>query len=243
MKSVKNVKSVRREAKIERNFVIAVLIIFLAAFAVPQLSAAEKKTSRGITLNGVVGDVLDVSVSPIAASSDTDVTGMPFSITDSTVRPFATDVDGMSFYHPENYGRVIGTWTLLSNCDFTITVEAEPMYHTDDRNIGTLGYMLFFDANVQYVDSSGHNRTATGMVVAQSGHATETRIIWPGSGAFTTNKFSDYLADADFTAYAGVINGNVAFCFTEDGWTKANSETTPPGYYRANATIIVESTL
>ena len=117
------------------------------------------------------------------------------------------------------------------------------MYHTDDRNIGTLGYMLFFDASVQYVDSSGHNRTATGMVVAQSGHATETRIIWPGSGAFTTNKFSDYLADADFTAYAGVINGNVAFCFTEDGWTKANSEATPPGYYRANATIIVESTL
>ena len=54
------------------------------------------------------------------------------------------------------------------------------MYHTDDRNIGTLGYMLFFDASVQYVDSSGHNRTATGMVVSQSGHATETRIIWPG---------------------------------------------------------------
>ena len=178
----------RRKAKRQRTCALTVLIIFLAAFAVPQLSAAEKKTSRGITLNGVVGDVLDVSVSPIAASSDTDVTGMPFSITDPTVRPFATDVDGMSFYHPENYGRVIGTWTLLSNCDFTITVEAEPMYHRDDRNIGTLGYMLFFDANVQYVDSSGHNRTATGMVVAQSGHATETRIIWPGSGAFTTNK-------------------------------------------------------
>lgn len=234
-----SMKSVKREAKIERNFVIAVLIIFLAAFAVPQLSAAEKKTSRGITLNGVVGDVLDVSVSPIAASSDTDVTGMPFSITDSTVRPFATDVDGMSFYHPENYGRVIGTWTLLSNCDFTITVEAEPMYHTDDRNIGTLGYMLFFDADFSYVDSTGRVRKSTGMIVA--GTDIDTRFVWPGMGTFSTNRFSDYVMDAEVSSYTGVINGEIAFCFTEDGWERANTEATPPGYYRAYATITVES--
>lgn len=231
----------RRKAKRQRTCALTVLIIFLAAFAVPQLSAAEKKTSRGITLNGVVGDVLDVSVSPIAASSDTDVTGMPFSITDLSVRPYVTNPDSMLYYSPADYGRVIGTWTLVSNCDFTIDIDAQPMQHTDDQNVGALGYMLFFDADFSYVDSTGRARKSTGMIVA--GTDIDTRFVWPGMGTFSTNRFSDYVMDAEVSSYTGVINGEIAFCFTEDGWERANTEATPPGYYRAYATITVESTV
>lgn len=142
-------------------------ILFLTVLLmVPVICVAvsQPASSRHIPIQGIVGKVHSVSVSPITAASSSDTTGMPFDI-------MGTDVQ--STLRPEQ-GRKIATWSLLTNYyPTTLSVTVNPMQGVVTGEI--LNYSLYIKYLYSCAGSGGTTLTVdNALVVATNSNAANT---------------------------------------------------------------------
>lgn len=232
---------------------VCILISFLLSVTL----YAETKTSV-IELQGAYGVALNMNITPIAAQTESFISGMPFNIEEEFVK-----------YQPNSDGRAIATWNVLSNTKFDIYIKADNMvpvlepgstYNPDVP----LSYILTFSYNLSYADLTGFDGAGSfwltsgvnnsfGSTAASTTEITVVEDIEYGeslSGTFyKINLFNSDSFNDEFEGFTGSVDGRIFFKFTEEA-TKAiegdndpdpSNYVYPVGDYTASVTFFVEA--
>lgn len=221
------------------HMIITFLFISSSLFAVR--SNAQSVQTKRLGVQAGVDETLYVSMVPIAAQSQAFIMGMPFSVDDSLV----------SYDYTRN-GRQIATWSLLTNTEFEISVDADVLEHVDSDKAGEnetvkLPYFLCFEYALSYfpVNSTEPISHQDAFVIRSEGSSsTSTPVAYINYHVYESyngtdsdsNTFS-ILPNADYTSFIGTLEGSVYFKFTKD----ADPENAKGGDYTANVTLTVRS--
>ena len=226
----------------KRIVLISIIIMSLAA-----LNAAEPKWefSRSFTIQAGRDTVASLEITPISAQTENYRIGMPFNIEDTQVQ---SRVDGVQNL---GSGRTIANWSLISNTNFDLTIQAEPLHYTGDQANGTdvppLNYILTFFCSLTL--ANGHQDAiefwfdlSDGSCDTNHGSATSgsEESIFPTEYASTasTQFYFDLLQGENIGleqgAFIGSLDGTVSFKFSDDVTQEAlASDTYPAGSYEA----------
>lgn len=229
---------------------VCILILFLLSVTL----YAETKTSV-IELQGAYGVALNMNITPIAAQTESFISGMPFNIEEEFVK-----------YQPNSDGRAIATWNVLSNTKFDIYIKADNMVPVKPSSPYTpevpLSYILTFSYNLSYPDLTGFDGAGSfwltsgvnnsfGSTAASTTEITVVEDIEYSeslSGTFyKINLFNSDSFNDEFEGFTGSVDGRIFFKFTE-GATKAiegdndpSNYVYPVGDYTASVTFFVEA--
>ena len=129
----------------KRLSLIALLITIISM----NISALKLETTKEFALQGGYGEVLSISVSTMTSQAESDLIGMPFDILDPYVQ-YNSSVDNPSYGE-----RVIGTWAILANCNFSLSINATPLRHVTNSNAQPLYYRLAHEFSLAYTNTSG----------------------------------------------------------------------------------------
>ena len=226
----------------KRIILISMMIMSLAA-----LNAVETnwEFSRSFTIQAGRDTVASLEITPISAQTENYRIGMPFNIEDTQVQSSVNGVQNLGS------GRTIANWSLISNTNFELTIQAEPLHYTGDQAEGTdvppLNYILTFFCNLTL--ANGHqdaiefsfdlngNKCSTNHGEARpvSGES-----IFPTEYASSaSNQFYFDLLNGESTgleqgAFIGSLDGTVSFKFSDDvRQEELASDTYPAGSYEA----------
>lgn len=213
----------------KRNIFAILLIISIniSVFA----TTYKAITSKSFEIQGGVGEFASIEFSTIPSQSGSYMEGVPFNIEEDYV-----DFEKTS----GSYGRRIATWSVLANTKFKIEIELGDFSTTatvgDTTYYPSLGYYLMFDYSLTYntvgsdsttVDSSYFwikktsklyhyndgqltSYTPAGETSAEYGIGSMTGTQYEGTA--TIDLFENI---EDFSGFAGIVNGNIFFKFTE----------------------------
>ena len=125
------------------------MLISMIMMSLAALSAAETnwEFSRSFTIQAGRDTVASLEITPISAQTENYRIGMPFNIEDTQVQNSVNGVPNLGS------GRTIANWSLISNTNFDLTIQAEPLHYTGDQaEVGTevpsLNYILTFFCNL-----------------------------------------------------------------------------------------------
>lgn len=196
---------------------LIVLLAILLSVSFCCIAVTQPAPTRHIPIQGVVGKVHSVSVSPIAVTSSTDIAGMPFDIMGSDVQ---------STLRPEQ-GRKIATWSLLTNYyPATLTVTVNPLQGVVTGE--TLNYSLYVKCLYSCVGSTGSMLTVDdALVVATNSNA-----------ANTVSKRLDVPVGAITDSYISINGSPIRFQFTDSA---SVLDLAPDDEYVATVTFTVTS--
>ena len=230
---------------------VCILILFLLSVTL----YAETKTSV-IELQGAYGVALNMNITPIAAQTESFISGMPFNIEEEFVK-----------YQPNSDGRAIATWNVLSNTKFDIYIKADnmvPVLEPDSTYTPEvpLSYILTFSYNLSYPDLTGFDGAGSfwltsgvnnsfGSTAASTTEITVVEDIEYGeslSGTFyKINLFNSDSFNDEFEGFTGSVDGRIFFKFTEDATKAIEGDNDPSNYvypvgdYTASVTFFVEA--
>lgn len=189
------------------------LILFVSMLPLSILPALTKgEAMRGMAIAALKGEVQDVSVSPIVASSYNAEEGMPFYLTDSSV----------SYSSSPNAvieKREIATWSFYSNfASPKISIYAPPLKHATGAEVP---YQLAF--YYQFQDSNSSTGYTDGNLIVESG----------------TTFYSDSDPDSNWNKSSSIAftNRPIRFMLVND--EIFNDEAYPYGDYNATVTITI----
>lgn len=221
---------------------LALLLAILASILAPSWAANyQAEMTRFFALQAGYEEASVLTITPIPAQSHSYVSGMPFSIEDEAVQ-----------YQNENSrGREIASWSVLSNQDFNIRIEGDPMYPVDEKGekkkydeingyeYEGLGYILTLQYRLGYVVDGEEYSTP------------ETQIEFnstQGNQIYTTLT-EGYTGGAN--EFIGGVDGAIFFRFDEASSKRIadnpgepatnDSEGLPSGDYLAYVKITLES--
>ena len=208
--------------------ILLLLFTVFSLYAVPQ-----PDVSREIVLQGSYGEVMSISVEPIAAQTQAYRFGMPFDIQDISVQSSAA------------LGRPIAHWSFLSNSStpFSIIVNATQL--TYDGKIETavpLDYCLTFNYNVSYsIDAEELSYSSSFTHSTTDDNPKSYAITYVNGEGDTVNS-----SDIDLSQLRGSVDGTIFFKFLENQGDKTSKDIisddnlTPPGNYSALVTLTLE---
>lgn len=230
---------------------ILALFLFIILTAM-SLHAIKTETTKQIVLQGGYNEVLDVNVTTISSQGLSDLIGMPFNILD-TYCQYNIAADNPSYGE-----RVIAKWSILSNTNFSLSIEATPLKHVTQPQEKLLYYRLAHEFRLSYINTAGTTTDVRGFYVFEPD---ETAL--DGSGRTRAYINGSYLADAngnqkvEFTeltadywalqgTFIGAVDDNIYFGFTENtsNYLKSNEwndEDLPDGIYEGTVTISIEA--
>ena len=197
------------------------LIVVMFLILISPLSARNE--TRAINLQGAYGDVAEVYIEAVPAQSQMYVSGMPFSIEDSTVQPGATSTGG----------RYIADWSFITNTKVNLYIRGEYLTSvnpTPDGEYAKLPYKLKFDYELAYVDNNGDSSSESATFSYSNG-AGETYYkyeIIPG----IANKSGSFL---------GSLDGSVYFEFLNKVDNTISYDELPVGDYKADVYVVLEA--
>lgn len=213
---------------------ILMLLSLCGLFAVTHVSTKELKLQAGY------GEVTECSVRTISSMGLTQYSGMPFDIFDDYVQ-YNVGTD-----NPSNGQRIIARWDLISNCNFSLEINAKPLMHVSLEST-PLYYKLAHNFSMSYLTSSGSTTSIDGWYVffpnesATDGSGT-TRVYIDGSYISGAPVFSeiakDYWSMQD--TFIGAVNDDIYFGFTEETskfLASEEAQALPDGNYKADVTI------
>ena len=225
----------------KRIMLISMIMMSLAA-----LSAAETnwEFSRSFTIQAGRDTVASLEITPISAQTENYRIGMPFNIEDTQVQSSVNGVANLGS------GRTIANWSLISNTNFDLTIQAEPLHYTgeDAADVPSLNYILTFFCNltlangnqesVEFSFDLNGSRCSTNHGVAST--VTDGESIFPAesASAASTQFYFDLLRGENIGleqgAFIGSLDGTVAFKFSDDvTQEELASDTYPAGSYEA----------
>ncbi len=207
--------------------ILLLLFTVFSLYAVPQ-----PDVSREIVLQGSYGEVMSISVEPIAAQTQAYRFGMPFDIQDISVQSSAA------------LGRPIAHWSFLSNSStpFSINVNAEKL--TYDGSIETavpLDYCLTFNYNVSYSIDAEELSYSSSFTHSTDDNPKSYAITYVNGEGKPVNS-----SDIDLSQLRGSVDGTIFFKFLENQGDKtsediiSDDDLTPPGNYFARVTLTLE---
>ena len=175
--------------------------------------------SKDIRIYGFIYEYCNLFVSQIDGNTNSSV-GMPFDITDSTVR-----------YVQDGHGREIASWSFATNLSYVkLTFNATPMHFEDQANYPSLNleYSLFFSYIYQ-----GYSAQTSGYIEV------------PSTGADVVQEFTNYTTGGDGLPIISMDN-DLRFIFNSESSSFISSnvdDTTelPEGFYYATVTISMEA--
>ena len=213
---------------------ILLLLTITSLFAVTHASTKELKLQAGY------GEITECSIRTISSMGLTQYSGMPFDIFDPYVQyKFGTD-------NPSNGQRIIARWDLISNCNFSLEINATPLKHVSLEST-PLYYKLAHHFELSYLTSTGTTDSIEGWYVffpnetATDGSG-QTRVYMEGSYLAGNPVFSEIVGDywALQDTFIGAVNNDIYFGFTENTskfLASAEAQNLPDGNYKANVTI------
>ena len=221
-------------------FYMIIIFLFIFSFLFARSNAQSVQTKR-LGVQAGVDETLYVSMVPIAAQSQAFIMGMPFSVDDSLV-----------MYDYTRNGRQIATWSLLTNTNFEISVDADVLKHVGSDEAGenevvSLPYFLCFEYALSYfpVNSTAPISHQDAFVIRSEGSdSISTPAAYNGYKIYESyngevsdaNTFS-ILQGADYTSFIGTLEGSIYFKFAED----AEPENAKGGDYTADVILTVRS--
>lgn len=201
------------------------LSLILLSFAISLNADYVSKRSESFVIQAGYGGVTTVMIDEIPAQSMQYIAGMPFDIEEAIVQ-YASN--------PES-GRRIARFSMLSNQDFTITFDGEPMRLVKDgvtqsgENDPELYYILYFDCQLGYYVNGEIQTADTTDFIYRSAN---------GTASWNPGLFSD---DGTFI---GNVNGYIYFMFDSQTSSFISSSTDaslPPGNYEANVVVTIKT--
>lgn len=225
----------------KRIMLISMIMMSLAA-----LSAAETnwEFSRSFTIQAGRDTVASLEITPISAQTENYRIGMPFNIEDTQVQNSVNGVPNLGS------GRTIANWSLISNTNFDLTIQAEPLHYTGDQaeaDVPSLNYILTFFCNLTL--ANGHqdaiefsfdlngNKCSTNHGVArlESGESIfPTEYASSASNQFYFDLLRGENIGLEQGAFIGSLDGTVSFKFSDDvTQEELASDTYPAGSYEA----------
>ena len=187
--------------------------------------------SHGIPLIGHVDGYCVISVSSIQRTSASDPEGMPFAITDSTIKYNASDI---------KTGRAIGYWTFATNESYvTIKFEPQSLTHTED-NTRKLDYFMTF----MYEYKGLNEAVFSGYIVTSSktGKALKVEGAQPTlKTAFDDTQLSNSIVVQN-TAPLPIISvdKDIRIMLDSADYDVTDDIKFPIGYYRATVKITIQ---
>lgn len=236
-----------------------ILIFLMLLHVISSAIFADTRTAT-IELQGAYGTALNMTITPIAAQTESYLAGMPFNIEEDYVQ-----------YMANSDGRVIANWNVLSNDIFKIYIKADNMVYADETpntpyNPKTpLSYYLTFTYNLAYptaeaFDGNGSFYLTSGEIM-QYGASDNNTIISITDKEYVTSIGNqtasfyeiDLFGDAfghvqEGAGFTGSVEGRISFKFTNSA-SKAllgidtidTRDQYPAGNYTANVTFFVEA--
>ena len=217
--------------QIKKKVIISILMLLMLSLSL-NASDIRETNSDSFTVQAGYGTVIGIDIEPIPAQSVAYIAGMPFDIEDAMVQ-FDSSPDG---------GRTIARFSILSNTNFKITFDGEPMKYMGEVSANAtvrptdLHYYLYFDCElgvyrngiVVPVTSDGFNYSSR----SASGDNPKEQSWSPNVTGFDTN------------SYVGNVEGTIRFMFDEEtsNFIKTQSDdiNLPPGTYGAEVKIYIE---
>ncbi len=240
---------------------LSLLCVSLFAYALPTPSGStgyDGRTVKPITLQAGYGTVIDFSVEPIIAGSQSMVIGMPFNLDDGYIQyqgPTGTTEADSVF--GSGSGRTIAEWAMLFNTPVKIRITADPLKHVDETGDNSLTYFLAFECQLSfYTSETGAYDSIIAYIIYDGNHKTtyiwdyEQKTTYPNFGApYPSDNFASFKdlmeAHGSVSSYVGNAQGTVIFGFTEESTEKLKAADTltnfPGGWYHANVTVEVEA--
>lgn len=216
------------------------LIILLACcFLTFSLFSLDVTTKR-ISLQGGIDRILEVDIDPIASQSQSYIAGMPFNVLDSQVQ-----------YNLNSNGRIIAYWNLLSNFpDFKMIIEAQPLHHeTVDLSAADakiLPYILTFSYSMAL--ASEQNSIESSFSIDLESDASQNGVTFISEDLVTRYRkyevsilSSSVAGSEQYANYSGILEGQIAFKFTQASSSKVASSDYPAGLYEAYVRVTLEA--
>lgn len=195
--------------------IIAILVVIAVSFPLA-VSAVDVAKSIPIHIQAGYGSIASITVTPIAAQSQSYLVGMPFNIEDALVQSTNSGL-----------GRLIADWTLLANVDFELEIEINALKHeTKDYYIP---YELSFEYQLGYYDANGlqlYSPEEPFKVISTSDANSRTQVF----------SILDPL-NAVTGAFVGNNTGAVYVKLTEEGSGKVADA--PVGSYSADVVLTI----
>ena len=225
----------------KRIMLISMIMMSLAA-----LSAAETnwEFSRSFTIQAGRDTVASLEITPISAQTENYRIGMPFNIEDTQVQNSVNGVPNLGS------GRTIANWSLISNTNFDLTIQAEPLHYTGDQaeaDVPSLNYILTFFCNLTLANGNQESvefsfdlngskcSTNHGEAYPVNGESIfPTEYASSASNQFYFDLLKGENIGLEQGAFIGSLDGTVSFKFSDDVTQEAlASDTYPAGSYEA----------
>lgn len=200
----------------------------LMIMLVPFILCADADT-RSMAIQGVLGDVHTITVTPISASEEGG-DGMPFSL-------LADDVKASP-------GHKIANWTMMTNyLPVTVRVAAEDLesdaLKSDDGTRATVPYVLRFGYEYPVYDENDDFDLVLGsFTVASVEPGTEVTEVEDSMHTFTFSRPEDGFQGIELLSTGQCV---IAFYLDETVVEKIGTDAYPYGSYSATVTIMLES--
>ncbi|MCF0262691.1 MAG: hypothetical protein HUK23_07255 [Sphaerochaetaceae bacterium] len=161
-----------------RKFLL-ILFSFLFATSLFATNNALTNQTQGIPIVAYKEGYCIVGFTEIVSTGESDTKGMPFSITDSTIKYSSEDV---------RQGREIGSWSFASNeSSITLSIEAYPLEHEEDPTV-TLDYFMTFMLEYDY--DVGENKKNVGYIITSSSNK-KTILVGSGDGKVASSRLNE----------------------------------------------------
>lgn len=202
-------------------FILLLLPLFIFA-----ATGEYKSTSRPVTLQGAIKEAYAIELIPISSSAENFMIGLPFNIEGDDVQATTTIDNNNNNKKTENEGRPIANLSFITNSNFHLKVDAQPLYHKEDTGKEhPLLYTLRLEANVAYKDanSSGNEMQQTTIIgtstVKRAGETFETETTYLNLNTNRRENTSLYnaLGVSEFShLFIGELTGTLKFKFTQE---------------------------
>lgn len=226
--------------------ILSVLLILLLSFSLFSSADSIHEFTRSFTIQAGRSEFSTLVITPISSQTENYRIGMPFNIEDVQVQ--STNL---------TTGRTIAEWSLISNTEFEILIDAKPMKYIGSEGSSPdtdIPYMLTFDCDLSLA-SGGQESISFYFDMGEAGESDncgishgDTQIdaaealgeskTHPGAKSFKFDILSGLSSGlADGGAFLGSLNGTIDFKFTRVTSEELASSDYPAGQYEAEVIV------
>ena len=180
------------------------ILVSLSMLSAVISAAYREELTKPFTIQAGYQSAMDISVTPIAAQTQSYLAGMPFDIESQQV-----------WYGYTEHGREIANWSILSNTGFDLRIKADPMYPVEDDGVTKkagytgegLDYILELQYIIGYPVESGEVESVSGSISCSSA---DGEVVFENiSSGYATG-------DSDDPHFIGSVDGSIFFIFDEN---------------------------
>ena len=227
----------------KKGIVLALLLLTLSSGLFSSANSIHEFT-RSFTIQAGRSEFSTLVITPISSQTENYRIGMPFNIEDVQVQ--STN---------QTTGRTIAEWSLISNTEFDLLIDAKPMrYIGSEGSSPDIPYMLTFECNLSLASGGEENISfyldmgedgesdscgiSYGDTTIDSANALGASSSHPGAQSFEFDILSGLSTGlADGGSFLGSLNGTIDFKFTKVTAEELASSVYPAGQYEAEVIV------